>query len=92
MGNINFIQGDVSRCTALQKQVKRELKIAKVSYKWVWVGVKSIMGMNKEKCPISFSGKSISELANELNIFYNCLNIYDFSHELSIAKDTSSQI
>ncbi len=93
--NISFIQGGISRSRELQKQVKRELKIAKVSYKdkvqsQLRSG-KSIMGMNKKKCSISFSGKSSSELANDLNVFYNRFNIYDFSHELSIVKDASSQ-
>ncbi len=49
------------------------------------------MGMNKKKCSISFSGKSNSELANDLNVFYNRFNMYDFIHELSIVKDVSSQ-
>lgn len=60
--NITFSQGDVTHSRELQKQVKRELKLAEVSYKDkvqtplksgnscpAWEGVKSTMGMNSKK-------------------------------------------
>lgn len=39
--------------------------------------------MQPKKCPISFANKTDSEVANDLNSFYNCLNTHDFSKELS---------
>ncbi|KAK0134020.1 hypothetical protein N1851_030427 [Merluccius polli] len=89
---INFyFSGDETRCRELQKQVKK--KLAELNYKDrvetllstgnsrpAWEGVKSLMGTQSKKCPISFAGKTDSELANDLNIFYNRFNTYDFSH------------
>ncbi len=102
--NISFIQGDETRNRELQKQVKREIKAAKVSYKDkvqtllksgnsrpAWEGVKSIMGMNSKKSPISLNGKSDSELANDLNTFYNRFDVHDFGTELSMYKNISPQ-
>lgn len=39
--------------------------------------------MQPKKRPISFANKTDSEVANDLNSFYNCLNTHDFSKELS---------
>lgn len=101
--NITFIKGDVTCSRELQKQVKRELKIAIVSYKekvqslksgnsWLaWEGVQSIIGMYSKKRSISLSGKWDCELANDLNSFYSHFNVYDFSTELSIFKNASWQ-
>ncbi len=98
--NIAFNQGNITRSRELQKQVRREIKLAKVSYKHkvqsllstgnsrpAREGVKFIMGMHSKKSSISFAGKSDYELVNDLNIFYNCLNNYDFSEEMSAYRN-----
>lgn len=98
--NISFNKGDITRSKELQKQVKRELKLAKVTYKNkvqtlltsgssrpAWEDVKSIMGMQSTKNPISLAGMSNSQLAGGLNIFYNCFNTDDFRSELSVFRD-----
>ncbi|KAK0133131.1 putative protein MSS51, mitochondrial [Merluccius polli] len=75
--------------------LRRELKLAKLNYKDkvesllssgtsrpAWDGLKCMMGLQSKKTPVSLNGKSDPELANELNIFYNRFNTYDFSKEL----------
>lgn len=52
-------------------------------------GVESIMGMQSKKCCISLDGKSDLILSNELYLFYNRLNVYDFSDELSAFKNVA---
>lgn len=42
---------------------------------------------NHKKNPHSFDGKTDSELADILNIFYNRFNIYDFTKELSTFRE-----
>lgn len=87
--NITFNQGDDIHYRELQMQAKKELKLAKLTYKDkvqsllstgnsrpAWVGVKS------KKCPISLAGKTDSELAND--IFKNRFNTCGFSKELSV--------
>lgn len=69
----------------LQKQLKKELKLAKCRYKDkfesmlgagsscpAWEGVKSIMGMQSKKSHVSLNRRSDLVLSNELNNFYNC--------------------
>jgi len=99
--NISFMQGDAIAYNNLQKQVKRELKQAKLKYKDkveshlssgqsrpAWDGVKSMMGLQSNKYKtLSFDGKTESDLADVLNIFYNRFNIYDFTKELSVFKE-----
>lgn len=80
--HICFNQGDVTQYKVLQKQVKKELKLARLNYKdkveymfstgnsrSAWEGVKSMMGMHSKKCNISFDGKLDFDLANDLNVF-----------------------
>ena len=54
-----------------------------------WEGVKAMMGMQTKKCPISLNGMSDLSLSNELNVFYNRFNIYDFSEELSVFNNVA---
>lgn len=49
-----------------------------------WEGVKSLLGLQTQKCTISLNKKSDHDLANELNIHSNRFNTHDFSHELSV--------
>ena len=49
--------------------------------------MKSLMGMQSKKCPISLAGRTDSELANDLNIFYNRFNTHDFNKELSVYRN-----
>lgn len=98
--NICFKQGDVTQYKVLQKQVKRELKLARLNYKDkvehmlstgntrpAWEGVKSMMGMNSKKSHISLNGKPDVDLSNDLNVFYNRFNIHDFSQERDVFKN-----
>ncbi len=86
----------------LQKQVKKELKLAWLSYKKkveymfstgnsrsAWEGLKSMMGMHSKKCYISLDGKLDFDLANDFNVFYNRFNVHNFSQELSAFKNVS---
>lgn len=41
-------------------------------------GVKSIMGMQSKKCPMSLNGKSEADVS-KLYLFYNYFNVQDFS-------------
>ena len=95
--NISFLKGDMTLYNDLQKQVRRELKLAKIKYKDkvedllsagnarpAWNGVKSMLGMKSNKHHISLNGISGSDLANDLNIFYNRFNVHDFSQEQSM--------
>lgn len=69
----------------LQKQLKKELKLAKCRYKDkfesmlragssrpAWEGVTSIMGMQSKKSHFSLNRRPDLVLSNELNNFYNC--------------------
>lgn len=79
----------------LQKQVKKELKLARLNYKdkveymlstgkscSAWEGVKSMVGMHFKKRHTSLDGKLDLDLSNDLNFFYNRFNSHDFSQEL----------
>ncbi len=98
--NISFHKGDLTQYRVLQKQVKREIKLAKLKYKDrvgnmfatgnprpAWEGVKSMLGMQTKRHPISLNGKSNFDLSNELNMFYNRFNVHDFNNELSVFKN-----
>ncbi len=86
--NTSFNQGNVTQYRELQKQVKRKLKLTKHNYKNkiegklsygnsrpVWEGVKSMMGLQINKRPISFKGKTDVKLSKDLNSFYNLFNV-----------------
>lgn len=92
--NTYFIKGDTEKYKELQKQVKHELQMAKHNYKVrlenllssgssrpAWEGVKSIMGLQSKKHHVSLRGRSDLDLANELNVFSNRFNVYDFSND-----------
>ena len=101
--NICFTQGDTARYRELQKQLKKELKLAKCRYKDkvesmlragssrpAWEGVKSMMGMQPKKSHVSLNGRPDLVLSNDLNNFYNRFNVCDFSDELSAFKNVVS--
>lgn len=80
--NICFTKGDTARYGKLQKQRKKELKLAKCSYKDkvesmlragssppAWEGVKSMMGMQTKKSHVSLNRRPDLVLSNELNNF-----------------------
>ena len=48
--------------------------------------MKSFFGTQPHKNNISLDEKSDYDLANELDIYSNCFNVHDFSHELSVFK------
>ena len=94
--NICFNQGDETQYRVLQKQVKREITLAKRNYKDkiegmltagnsrpAWEGVKSMMGLQTKRHPVSYYDKSDAELSNDLNSFYNHFNVHDFREELA---------
>lgn len=79
--NISFYSGDMDTYKELQKQVRKELKLAKWRYKDkveylfstgsscpAWEGVKSLLGMQPKNCNISLNDKTDYDLANELNL------------------------
>lgn len=97
------MQGDTTQYRELQKQLKKELNVARRKYKDkvesmlstgssrpAWEGIKSMMGMQHKKCNISLNGKPDLVLSDELNSFYNRFNACDFSDELSVFKNTVS--
>ena len=97
--NISFNTGDMDTYKELQKQVRKEIKLAKQQYKDrvenlfstgsvrpAWEGEKSLLGTQPHKNNISLDEKSDYDLANELNIYLNRFNVHDFSHELSVFK------
>lgn len=47
------------------------------------------MGMQLKQCRISLNGKSDLSLSNELYLFYNRLNVHDFSDESSAFKNVA---
>lgn len=48
-------------------------------------------GLQSNKCVISFNDKSDIDLSNDLDLFYNCFNIQDFSEELTVFKNVVGQ-
>ena len=94
--NISFNIGDMDTYKELQKQVRKEIKLAKQQYKDrvenlfstgsarpAWEGVKSLLGTQPHKSNISLNVMSDHDLANELNIYSDRFNVHDFSNELS---------
>jgi hypothetical protein len=100
--NIYFNQGDTQQYRELSKQVKRELKLAKFTYKDkvenlltagnarpAWEGVKNMMGMPTKKSIVSLNGINDSRLSNEFNVFFNRYDEHNFSKEVSVFKDNA---
>lgn len=100
--NIYFKQGDSIRYKEANKQVRNEVKLAKLRYKEkietmftngkshvAWDGVKSIIGTKQKRKCISLGGKSDYELADAFNSFYVRFDNHDFSRELSDYRGNS---
>ncbi len=52
--------------------------------------MKSKIGMQSKKCPVSRHEKNDLDFTNELNLLYIRLNVHDFSDELSVFTNVSS--
>lgn len=80
--SFSFKNGEMARYNILKKQVRKELKIARVNYKeameymfrsnnsrLAWEGVRSTMGMPTKRTLIAFNSFSDFHLSRHLNLF-----------------------
>ena len=98
-----FKQGSITELNLIQKEIKREIKMCKLGYKYklerqlsnnnlgsAWESVKNIVGLNdKSRKNIFLEGFTAdSTLAQEFNKFYSRFDVHDFSKETGDVKDS----
>lgn len=101
-----FKLDNLSELNGLQREIKCEIKRAKLAYKQkvedklssnslgsAWDSVKTMVGLNdKTKKRVSLEGfHSDQALAEELNKFYSRFDVHDFSKEIADLKQSLSE-
>lgn len=99
-----FYTGDIWEIKAVSKEVKNEIRKAKIKYKRkveeqysggdlraAWRGIKSMASLNQQaerRVPISVQGVESCDLPDAFNLFYSRFESSDFSDNISMLKNT----